>query len=972
MRAMAAIDEKYDAQLKALVPINGLSPEYRQQVLAQAEKQIYGRGQYVFREGDRDTYAFYILEGELDLSAKSQLVKHVVGGTEDAAHALAQLQPRQLSARVSKEATVLKVDRTLLDKLLALDGTNSGQASAQAAVEVIELNNKEDADWMTRMLQSELFSRVPAANIQRIFTKMEVSEYSAGDTVVKQGGPGDYYYVIQSGRCKVIRNTSQGNQSIELAEIGPGDSFGEEALVADSHRNASVVMVTDGELRRLTKEDFIELIKDPLLHAVDYERAENLVSEGAIWLDVRFPEEFKKEALDGATNIPLNVLRLQVEKLAIDKAYVTCCDSGTRSSVAAYLLAERGYDTHYLQGGLAAYGLLSDMPATINVPQAGEGVADIVQFPPNTQPAAPIPASHQSVGEQQHSGVRLRSDLSADPNDTTLDADVKAQALKAELAKATMQLDEARRMKEEAETARVAAEQAAEQRVQTERERLQQQAKIIEEEKTALEQAANAAVKAERQKLIEATTKAEQAAKAAEEAAADKIKAERERLAQEAKRAETEKRAAEEAAQAVLEAERKRLAEEARKVEEARQAAEQAAEKQIKSERQRLEQQAEQARQTWEEAQKLKEEIEQARQVADQEATRRHEEQEDRILRMQEEAEQRLQEEEQRLEQTYAWQAEELAKLQKLKEDAEDKLTVERDKVATESEAARQRLAEARRIQKQVEVTKDEAAREAETRHQRQLELERKLRDEVQEKIQEERRKLEAEFARNAEELDRARSEKEAAEAARVAAAEEAERIIEEFKESHEKLRKQEEAKLNAERMRLVAEAKQIESALGEARQARQEAADAQRNVERDMAKLKQMQSEQKRRTSPAAKRLASDIAAIEKDVAEARANVVVAERAQKVAQAAERENQEDMERHIEAEVTARGKFEIEIADWVREQEEIDNSPVQQQILANQREHLERIKKRAQSARRDAKFHDQSLIDELAKQLTDT
>jgi CRP-like cAMP-binding protein len=928
---MVAIDEKYDAALKALVPINGLSPEYRQQILAQAALVKVGRGDYVFKEGDRDPFSFYLLEGEIELSSQDQYVKRVVGRTEDARHPLSQLQPRQLSARASKPSSVLRLDRALLDRLLAIDGA----ADTRQSVEVTDLSSDTDTDWMTRMLQSELFARVPAANIQRVFTKMERVELGAGDVVIRQGAPGDYYYVIQSGRCEINRANTPGKPPIKLAEIGPGDAFGEEALVADSHRNASVVMLTDGELRRLTKEDFIELIKNPLLNELDYERAQALVRDGAVWLDVRFAQEYEKASLPGALNVPLNVLRLQTDKLDPAQTYITFCDSGSRSAIAAFLLAERGFETHHLSGGLAAHGLLTELPkaeaqaaaARVGAPAAPAprpAKAAVLPFPPNgTSPA---------VSE------RPAEPVAEPPNDTTFDADVRAQALKADLARASMQLEEARLLKEQAE----AAQREAESRARQERERLLAEVHKAADEKLASQQAVKAALEVERVRLRELARQAQENAKAAEEAA-----------------------------RAQLEQERSRLAEEARKAEQQRRATEEAMEARLRQEREQLALETERARHTFEEAQRLKQELEIAREEADAEARRRHEAQEQRIRAMQAEAERRMREEEQRLERTYAWQAEELAKLQKQKEEAEAKLAQERARLAQESADALQRLVEARRIQREVEATKDQAAREAEQRHQRQLELERRLREEAQAKIQEERRKLEAEFARNAEELERARREKEAAEAARAAAAEEAERIIAEYKASHAELRRREEEQLALERKRLEQEAAQIKAALQEANRAREAAMLDQCKVEEQMALLKRLQHETRDRGSAQARELASDIAAIERNVAEARANVAAAERAQQAVEAAHQVHLKSMDEQRVAEEVARSRFEEEVSEWLSEQAQIESTDEHQQLLAHQREHLQRIKRRAQEARKAAKRHDQTLIDELAAQLRD-
>ena len=86
-----------------------------------------------------------------------------------------------------------------------------------------DIDSEESLDWMTRLLQSELFARIPPANIQRIVTTMESVKVSAGEEIVTQGTPGDYYYLIQRGRCEVSRRASIGAEPIKLAELSEGD-----------------------------------------------------------------------------------------------------------------------------------------------------------------------------------------------------------------------------------------------------------------------------------------------------------------------------------------------------------------------------------------------------------------------------------------------------------------------------------------------------------------------------------------------------------------------------------------------------------------------------------------------------------------------------------------------------------------------------------------------------------------------------
>ena len=116
---MSAHNADLSDLVSQLVPIRNLAEQSQAQVLNTAEIQRFRRGEYVFKQGDRDSYAFFLIEGCLELLADGQTVQRVMGGTEQASCALAQLQPRKMSAKVESEAVVLRANRDLLDKLAA-------------------------------------------------------------------------------------------------------------------------------------------------------------------------------------------------------------------------------------------------------------------------------------------------------------------------------------------------------------------------------------------------------------------------------------------------------------------------------------------------------------------------------------------------------------------------------------------------------------------------------------------------------------------------------------------------------------------------------------------------------------------------------------------------------------------------------------------------------------------------------------
>ena len=337
------------AEIKNLVPISSLTYENQAEILKHVTCQTLEAGKMLFKAGQVDKKTVYILEGELQLSDATGGMTIIKGQSPAALHPVANEQPRQFSAFAKSEIRYIAIDNDLMDVLLTWD-----QTASYVVTEIDDANEEEesDNDWMTSILRSEIFMRIPPANIQKMFMRMEQIPALKGEVIVSQGAKGDYYYILQKGECEVIRSSPDGKKKLRLAVLKAGDGFGEEALICDSVRNATVRMVSDGSLMRLSQKDFNELLKEPVIEQMEFEQAAKLVNEGsAVWLDVRVENEYKASNIKGSTNIPLYLLRLRASKLDPAKKYIIYCNSGSRSATAAYLLSERGFDIAVLVGG---------------------------------------------------------------------------------------------------------------------------------------------------------------------------------------------------------------------------------------------------------------------------------------------------------------------------------------------------------------------------------------------------------------------------------------------------------------------------------------------------------------------------------------------------------------------------------------------------------------------------------------------
>jgi CRP-like cAMP-binding protein len=331
--------------LKTLVPVNSLTPENFKELAAKAVIENLSPGSQLFKQGDRDLHTVFLLSGEVMLtSTDTAESRHVVAGTDEARYALAQLKPRQYTGAAKTPVTIARVDSALLDRLVTWD-----QATGY---EVMEFDGSQDPEWMMRMLRNETFLKLPPSNINALFARFEPVEVKASQVIIRQGDPGDFYYIIKSGKASVSRKMDQTGKVAVVGQLDEGDGFGEEALLSGAPRNATVVMTTDGVLMRLARKDFDELMREPLVKWVTLDQARALAQQGAGLLDVRTEDEFRHGTVKGSQNLPLYQLRHKAPGLDAKRHYVVFCQSGSRSCAAAFLLTQRGFEVSVLRGGL--------------------------------------------------------------------------------------------------------------------------------------------------------------------------------------------------------------------------------------------------------------------------------------------------------------------------------------------------------------------------------------------------------------------------------------------------------------------------------------------------------------------------------------------------------------------------------------------------------------------------------------------
>ncbi len=302
--------------------------------------------------------SIYLLKGDLELTLFNDKKINLRAGSPAAKF------PINNSGKVKETKTltdvaIMRVDTDLLDIMMTWDQISDSKPAPANKAEVKQTEQERStADWMkdTQIfsaynLQKGIFSHLPAVNVEEMFKRMTSIDVTAGQVIMQQGGVGDYYYLIQSGTAVVSRVVDSGQPPVILAELKQGRAFGEDALISEAKRNATVTMKTDGKLLRLNKTDFVELLKAPLITQINMPQAQQKVAEGAVWIDARLPSEYEDEHIAGAINIPLNEVRQHAGSLDKSKTYIVYCQTGRRSAAAAFVLTQCGVNAVVLAGG---------------------------------------------------------------------------------------------------------------------------------------------------------------------------------------------------------------------------------------------------------------------------------------------------------------------------------------------------------------------------------------------------------------------------------------------------------------------------------------------------------------------------------------------------------------------------------------------------------------------------------------------
>jgi serine/threonine protein phosphatase PrpC/CRP-like cAMP-binding protein len=216
----------------------------RDQIEKVAQKNAITRAVGVYERVEVDTLTIEVLPGDQFLLASDGLHGYI-------AHT-AELEPYfdepdgQVAAKGLIDLANGKGGKDNITVILVRLGQGDDKDGARAE----RLALKRDV-----IMKMPLFARLAERELLRVMQVVDVIAFEPGQVVVREGDRGDELFIVLRGNARITRG------DITLLDIGPGDHFGEMALIRAMPRSATVTATAQSELIALRRADFFEILR---------------------------------------------------------------------------------------------------------------------------------------------------------------------------------------------------------------------------------------------------------------------------------------------------------------------------------------------------------------------------------------------------------------------------------------------------------------------------------------------------------------------------------------------------------------------------------------------------------------------------------------------------------------------------------------------------------------------------------------
>jgi CRP-like cAMP-binding protein len=216
-------------------------------------------GETLILQGDVGDYFYVIREGKVRYEVNGNTVGHAAKGNSFGELALLYTSPRAASVIAESDTILYRVDQKTFRYIMQYQTLQTE-------------NDKKDL-----LLGVAFLKTLEPSDINKLVHTMQPRKFEPGEYLCRKGEQGDTFYVIQEGKVRVTEITI-GSADYEDQTIGPGEYFGERALVTKEPRSANCIGKTNGIVLSIDRETFDTVLGNLSLLTMKSEDKRKLVS----------------------------------------------------------------------------------------------------------------------------------------------------------------------------------------------------------------------------------------------------------------------------------------------------------------------------------------------------------------------------------------------------------------------------------------------------------------------------------------------------------------------------------------------------------------------------------------------------------------------------------------------------------------------------------------------------------------------
>ncbi len=242
-------------KLKKVYFLRDLDDEALSAVQGVCSIRTFSKGDKIIEEGEESYSIFIITDGKVhvykkDITGAMKFMDELGEGNFFGEISFLTGRPRTATVVAHTDTTLYEISKEDMEKI--------EESYPQIKSVLVDFYKIRVLDSLLAF--SPLFSELDADDRKYVLTKFKPDIYQPNQVIAQEGTEGDYLFVIKTGKVVVKTKDIKGRE-IKLVELGPGDFFGEIALITNIPRTATVTAITKVGVLKMSKSDFMEIIQ---------------------------------------------------------------------------------------------------------------------------------------------------------------------------------------------------------------------------------------------------------------------------------------------------------------------------------------------------------------------------------------------------------------------------------------------------------------------------------------------------------------------------------------------------------------------------------------------------------------------------------------------------------------------------------------------------------------------------------------